>query len=435
MSSPTNINFDDLLPLPKPDAFNVEWQATAPVPDPNSPGNVLRELSGCYRVPPIGGAFIVADDYDVSITDSGNFLICNAASPFTLTLPAVIPAFTYAAQGVWWVIIRNLGAGAVTLDPNGQNLDGSASTITINQGDAYVISTDNTDYYSGVVSLASGGGGGFTNPMTTLGDIIYEDATPAAARLAGNTTSTRKFLRQTGTGSVSAAPAWDTLVAGDVPNLDASKITTGQLALARGGTGVDLSASGGTTKILAQDGSHVISARDLVAADIPNIAESQVTSLVSDLALKAPLASPALTGTPTAPTAAGGTSTTQIATTAFVQAAIPASALVIGFVVNNGAVGTNVGPELLAPRAGSVTKCVIVVKSSDGTTGLTFRIKKNGTDVFSSDPSVAAGTSAGTVSSTTSLTSNPLSVAANDVFTIDITSGSPNWAFSAQLET
>jgi hypothetical protein len=49
-----------------------------------------------------------------------------------------------------------------------------------------------------------------------------------------------------------------------------------------------------------------------------SIAESEVTSLVSDLALKAPLASPALTGTPTAPTAAGGTNTTQIATTAFV---------------------------------------------------------------------------------------------------------------------
>jgi hypothetical protein len=36
---------------------------------------------------------------------------------------------------------------------------------------------------------------------------------------------------------------------------------------------------------------------------------------------KAPLASPALTGTPTAPTAAAGTSTTQLATTAFVTAA------------------------------------------------------------------------------------------------------------------
>ena len=37
------------------------------------------------------------------------------------------------------------------------------------------------------------------------------------------------------------------------------------------------------------------------------------------LALKAPLASPTLTGTPTAPTATAGTNTTQIATTAFVQ--------------------------------------------------------------------------------------------------------------------
>jgi hypothetical protein len=40
------------------------------------------------------------------------------------------------------------------------------------------------------------------------------------------------------------------------------------------------------------------------------------------LDLKAPLASPALTGTPTAPTAATGTDTTQVATTAFVKAAI-----------------------------------------------------------------------------------------------------------------
>ena len=43
------------------------------------------------------------------------------------------------------------------------------------------------------------------------------------------------------------------------------------------------------------------------------------------LDLKAPLASPALTGSPTAPTAAAGTNTTQLATTAFVQQAISAA--------------------------------------------------------------------------------------------------------------
>ena len=45
-------------------------------------------------------------------------------------------------------------------------------------------------------------------------------------------------------------------------------------------------------------------------------------SATTDLALKANLASPALTGTPTAPTATAGTNTTQIATTAFVTGAV-----------------------------------------------------------------------------------------------------------------
>lgn len=69
---------------------------------------------------------------------------------------------------------------------------------------------------------------GFTNPMTTLGDIIYENVTPAATRLAGNTTSTKNFLTQTGTGTVSAAPVWGTIAAGDVPTLNQN--TTGSAA-------------------------------------------------------------------------------------------------------------------------------------------------------------------------------------------------------------
>jgi hypothetical protein len=105
----------------------------------------------------------------------------------------------------------------------------------------------------------------------------------------------------------------------------------------------------------------------------------------------------------------------------------------IGFILNSGATGTNVGPELTAPRAGSFTKCVIVTKASDGVTALTFKIKKNGTNVFSVDPTVAAGTAAGTVTTVTTLTTSPLPVAANDVFIMDITSGTSTWQFTAQL--
>jgi hypothetical protein len=57
-------------------------------------------------------------------------------------------------------------------------------------------------------------------------------------------------------------------------------------------------------------------------SDPITIAESQVTNLTTDLSAKAPLASPEFTGVPLAPTATVGTNSTQIATTAFVKAAI-----------------------------------------------------------------------------------------------------------------
>jgi hypothetical protein len=59
------------------------------------------------------------------------------------------------------------------------------------------------------------------------------------------------------------------------------------------------------------------------------ILESDVTNLVSDLALKSPLASPVFTGDPRAPTPAPGDNDTSIATTAFVAAATSNSGVVI----------------------------------------------------------------------------------------------------------
>lgn len=91
-----------------------------------------------------------------------------------------------------------------------------------------------------------------------LGDLMYGDATPNWTRLAGNTTTTKKFLRQTGTGAVSAVPAWDTIVAGDLPagfvdattDLAAGLCTDGQIlkkAAGVWGCDADASATGITT--------------------------------------------------------------------------------------------------------------------------------------------------------------------------------------------
>jgi hypothetical protein len=55
-----------------------------------------------------------------------------------------------------------------------------------------------------------------------------------------------------GIGSGAGTPTFRVLVPADIPNLDASKITTGKLGLARGGTHADLSATGGTHQVLQQ---------------------------------------------------------------------------------------------------------------------------------------------------------------------------------------
>jgi hypothetical protein len=70
----------------------------------------------------------------------------------------------------------------------------------------------------GVITRCPSGGGtwttfasGMTNPMSALGDTMYGGVGGAATRLAGNTTTTKQFLSQTGDGTNSAAPVWDTV--------------------------------------------------------------------------------------------------------------------------------------------------------------------------------------------------------------------------------
>jgi hypothetical protein len=73
-----------------------------------------------------------------------------------------------------------------------------------------------TSVITGVLPIINGGTGQSTataaynalSPMTTLGDIEYENSTPGAVRLAGNTSTTTMYLSQTGNGTISAAPSW-----------------------------------------------------------------------------------------------------------------------------------------------------------------------------------------------------------------------------------
>lgn len=64
--------------------------------------------------------------------------------------------------------------------------------------------------------------------FTTAYDMIYANASNKATRLGPNKSTTKKFLRMTGTGSDGAAPAWDTVNKGDVglENVENTKLST-----------------------------------------------------------------------------------------------------------------------------------------------------------------------------------------------------------------
>lgn len=99
-------------------------------------------------------------------------------------------------------------------------------------------------------------------------DTLVEDSGSAGTSFSGDFGDLTGFPGDSGDvmrGDGTATP----LSATDIPNHSAAKLTSGQVALAQGGTGVDLSATGGTTKFLAQDASHVVSARDLGRGDLP----------------------------------------------------------------------------------------------------------------------------------------------------------------------
>lgn len=109
----------------------------------------------------------------------------------------------------------------------------------------------------------------------------------------------------------------------------------------------------------------------------------------------------------------------------------------IGFGTGSGSPNSDASPRVSAPHGGTITKCAVTVTASDGSVPFQFQILKNGADVFSTDPTVSAGTASCATSSCViylGLSSASLVVNQGDVFQFNILQGSPNWKVTLQLE-
>lgn len=163
----------------------------------------------------------------------------------------------------------------------------------------------------GTLTVASGGGAKF--PAPTGGDFFYATL---YQKDGGGAEINIEVVK------ITAKPSADsfTISERDVTNI------TGY------GGGYAYPGAAGTVYVelrwLEKAAAAMMQAADMTAANVTNtpaggIAATTVQAALNELDTeKAPLASPALTGTPTAPTAGAGNNTTQVATTAFVTGAV-----------------------------------------------------------------------------------------------------------------
>ncbi|MEM2159356.1 MAG: hypothetical protein QXN55_00165 [Candidatus Nitrosotenuis sp.] len=124
--------------------------------------------------------------------------------------------------------------GKQPIHANLTSLAGLSTTATgLVKFTAGVASFDSNTYITGVTLTGDITGTGTSTISTTLatvgptkggtglttyttGDMLYASSANTLATLAGNIATTKKFLTQTGNGTVSAAPVWNALTAGDV---------------------------------------------------------------------------------------------------------------------------------------------------------------------------------------------------------------------------
>jgi len=433
MSTPPVIpNFNDTTPVATTGRKNAKWNV-----DLLNPADISVNFQNIGSVNNQTGT-----SYTLALGDQGKLTTFSNASPVAVTLDSTVPNDYYAA-------CENLGVGLVTLTPSSGLINGAAN-MTLSTGSGCWLFFNGTNWYSVNGSGGTGGGGGLNgvvvktaNYTAVSGDngklIVFNSVTPVTLTLPASPPSATWciFTENINVGTLTVSPnglQLDGVVANLTVNKDQgcyiSTDNTNYFTERGMGSGTSFIAT--TTFITIPS---TTSGDFSVAHGLSSTPDTVDVFSTSDGIIRfQPSPSPPWDSSNVYLNASDNGLTGFLEITSVSSTGGGGTGVIIGFVINIGTAGTNVGPMLVAPRAGSVTKCVIVTKASDPSIALNFRIMKNGVDVFTINPTVTAGTAPGTISSTTSLTTNPMLVGTSDVFSIDILAGSGLWMFTAQLE-
>jgi hypothetical protein len=117
--------------------------------------------------PASGFVQVKTGNYTAVQGDEGNLLSFNSASAVTLTLPNPIPPHpqvTNLTDSGWMIWVEDIGAGTLTINPNGLNIDGSAASLSVFTGQGFGIFTDGINYFT----FRGGAGFGPQNAKTAL---------------------------------------------------------------------------------------------------------------------------------------------------------------------------------------------------------------------------------------------------------------------------